>query len=110
MSSRTLQKDWIDLFVRDIEVTNFTMDTTVSLGGPIDAYTIQFDTLASSTDTSFSVDNGGTIIKRGAYASGAGTREVLWVGRRFHFGNYLQIQRPNGDSHTIDVTLIYRPQ
>ena len=107
MPNRTLNKDLINAFLREASVTNFTMDSHVSLPGPIDLLQLQFDTLSGATDTSFELSNGGTIFKAGAFAAGAGTREVTFMGRVFPIVDYLNIDRPNADDHTIHVTLVY---
>ncbi len=104
---RAQDKALINAFLREASVTNFTMDTTVSIAGPIDLLQIQFDVLTGATDTSFEIFNGTQSVKSGAFASGAGTREVTFMGRVFNIDSYLELTRPVGDFHDIFVTLVY---
>jgi len=107
MQSRTLNKDLINAFLREASVTNFTMDTGISLPGSIDLLQVQFDTITGPTDTSFELVSGGVSIKSGAFTAGAGTREVTWMGRVFNVDDYLELSRPAGDTHDVFVTLVY---
>jgi hypothetical protein len=104
---RAQDKALVNAFLREASVTNFTMDSSVSIGGPIELLQIQFDTITGPTDTSFEIDNSGQSVKSGAFSAGAGTREVTFMGRIFHIDSYLEITRPVGDSHDMFVTLVY---
>jgi hypothetical protein len=112
MQGRTQHKELIEFFGKDISVTHGTMDSIVSLPGPVDIYQFQFDVLTAASDTSFQISTDGDVIKTGAFSSAGvpGTREVSFYGRSKRAASYIEITRKGtGESWNLYWTLIYRP-
>lgn len=105
-------RNYKEFFAGEIEVTHGTMGISgVSLAGPLDLYQFQVDTFSTQeTNSSLLFTAASVDVKRRAI-SGAGTSEFTLVGRRLRLtsGQHLYVSRPDGDTHTLFWTLIYKP-
>lgn len=75
--------------------------------GPIDLLQVQIDTTLSDVGSSLQLQDGGTVFKRVSLA-GIGGRDVSFLGRPYRVTNHLYLTRPEGDTHLLHFTLIYK--
>jgi hypothetical protein len=110
MSNREQTRDIKDFFGGNVEASWGCNNTTATLVvGPIDLLQIQFDTVSTEAEeTSLEIAIDGSTVKRRAI-SGAGTAEFTFLGHRKRVDSQVVLTRPDGDTHGIFYTVIYRP-
>ncbi len=107
MQGKTQQKELLDHFSRQINVTHGTFSTAATLPGPVDIFQIQLDNETGASPVDFQIFRDGDQIKAGGYAAGQATREITWLGRELRFDEFLVLQKTN-DVSTTHWTVIYR--
>lgn len=106
-------REYQDLFLGNLVALHVTCNTDLTaIAGPIDLYQVQIDTTQSASGINTSLefaDGTSASVFKWSSLTGIGTREVTFMGRPYRITNNLYLTRPETDTHTIHLTILYRP-
>jgi len=103
--------DRLEAFAEQLAVLHVTNNTSATLfATPVNVYRVEIDSPSGSLTSLLLCDGTTDSAYKGAYLLGEGTREISWMGRPKFFTSGVYVERHLGDTHLIDLTVVYRTE